>query len=185
MMTILWETRSYIYKVWSLDKHSSSSSGRSRQGEEKTARETGRAPQRIPNTQLLTQRYLVGNSGMMSALSNREGQISICRKFAHIMSIDEEARIPADDLDGTDSIRDGTPGPDETRLDSRSPSVGPNGRAGGTPSKRGRKRKSGAESLNGTPHKKRTTGRGSTGTAKQNRRSSQHDNGDDDDDFTG
>jgi len=138
ILTLIWDTRTYLRKLWQLDKAPSGPRGRPSKDK---AKETVRAAVRIPNSTGLSERYLSKNAKVTTALTTIDASIKMCREFQTTISVDEEVKIAPDGEDGDVSLDisledNGYATPSEEGS-VRSASAG-----AGTPAKRGRKRKS-------------------------------------------
>lgn len=161
-LLLLWDTRTYLRRLYNLSKPNAAPKGRPPKDKEK-AKDLTRAPTRIPNSVQITERYLARNAEIAKALATTDTQRTICFQFQQLMSIDDEVKVAnADDADAEVdlSLVDegyGTPSEDSS---SRSGSKPP-----GTPDKRGRKRKStpGAGTAGSTPKKRRASSKGAAG----------------------
>lgn len=154
ILTLMWETRTYVSRLWSLSKYTSAQ----KRATSEKSRELARAPQRIPNSQPMTERYLARMSEIAQCFATPEALIQICTEFGEIMSVDEEARA-VDDGDG--DIETATPvnGDESAIVDARMPFKD----SLATPEKRGRKRKS--MTPGDTPRKKRNLSKSRTSAA--------------------
>ncbi|THW08545.1 hypothetical protein D6D24_09123 [Aureobasidium pullulans] len=141
ILLLLWELRTYLRRVWNVSRHQTLAKG-------KASKEGIRAPQRIPNSTNLTERYLQRNQEIMKALEAPEDQLRLCSSFSEVMAVDSELKVDREDEEGDMDTSmtlngDGYETPSE-RGESATPGSG---------QKRGRKRKS-IDSSQNTPRKK-------------------------------
>ncbi|GAM90164.1 hypothetical protein ANO11243_082040 [Dothideomycetidae sp. 11243] len=154
ILTLIWDLRTYLRRVYSLAKSGGlGTRGRPSKDATKT-KEVVRAPQRIPNAIATTEKFLKKTNEVMSALETEDGQRALCLQFQTLMAVDDEVKVKADEDGVEDTLLEAdamfafegagmTSGDDESGQS-----------VGGTPAKRGRKRKS-ATPVGGTPRKKR------------------------------
>lgn len=163
ILLLVWELRTYIRRIWNLSRPATTRGRAPAAGKDSAAR----APQRIPNSTNLTERFLSRTAEISTALKSPEKQHALCASFAELMAVDNEIKVAAGDEDDVggefdasmleqsngDIVEKGYETPSEGAGSVRSASVGPGGPGGSA--KKGRKRKSidGASGAN-TPRKK-------------------------------
>ncbi|KAK4544913.1 hypothetical protein LTR36_003818 [Oleoguttula mirabilis] len=142
--SLIWETRSFIRRLWNMQKHMNKPKN--------AAKESNKAPNRATTAPAMTESYLVEVAKLISANTTRDGQQDMCASFVELISVDSEVKVGSDvDEDAGEA---GYETPSEG-ASNKSTSVPPSG------GRRGKKRKSIAS--NGTPRKK---GRPSGGRRK-------------------
>ncbi|KAG8629325.1 hypothetical protein KVT40_003190 [Elsinoe batatas] len=157
ILLLLFELRTFLRRVYSLSKPPGGQRGRPPKdpNKAKDKEEKAKAPQRVPNATLMTERFLARTEEIVKAYETSEGQRRICLQFQEKISIDDEVKVKPEDADdagmGDDS---GFLGGIGNYGDRATPSLdGEESSAAGTPAKRGRKRKSATPA--GTPRKKK------------------------------
>ncbi|KAK3697557.1 Sister chromatid cohesion protein 2 [Vermiconidia calcicola] len=159
ILTLLWETRTFLVRLWNMQKHMKAT---------KKEKDTNKAPTRATNAPTFTEAYLKNIGDVSSALVDWDSQRSMCSAFAELISVDSEVKVGSEE-DADAELANGYDTPSES-TSRKSPSLPPSG--GG----RGRKRKSiGASN---TPRKRGRPSMGkkkSTATGKH----AEDDNGDD------
>ena len=138
ILTLIWDTRTYLRKLWQLDKANVGLRGRP--SKDKT-KEAVRAAIRIPNSTGLSERYLAKNSKVATALSSVDASIKLCKEFQTTISVDEEVKV-APDGDDADTSLDLSLEDNGYATPSEDGSVRSASAGAGTPGKRSRKRKS-------------------------------------------
>lgn len=139
IVSMIWETRSFLRKVWTMQKHMDK-----KKGKEKDAQ---KAPSRATNAPSLIDAYLKRIREIMGSAASEQDQRAMCAAFAELMAVDKDVKVNSDDEENIDmDVLPGYDTPSESS-DRKSPSVGASG--GG----RGRKRKA-SVSVGGTPRKK-------------------------------
>ncbi|KAK5117342.1 hypothetical protein LTR62_005959 [Meristemomyces frigidus] len=133
--SVIWETRSFIRRVWNLQKYLNKPKN--------AAKESNRTSSRATNAPALTETYLKRIADLMTTDGTIETYRAICAAFVNeLMSVDSEIKVNTEDEEqamhehGYDTPSEGT--------SRKSPSLPPSGG--------GRKRKS--LSAAGTPRKK-------------------------------
>ena len=156
-LSLVWETRTYLRRVWNLNKPPQAR-GRPAKDKEK-AKDATRAPARVPNTSGLIERYLARVAEISTALISIDSQQAMCLGFQKLMSIDDEIKVADADADGIEQdmmLEEGYATPSDD--------AGESTRSGShlhTPGKRGKKRKSaGPSTPGGTPKKRRAGSQG-------------------------
>ena len=132
ILLIIWETRTYLLRLWNLQKIVRNSKA--------AIKENSKAPSRANTTAFLTDAYLKAIPDLMAATATSEQQHALCERFVEVTSVDSEAKIPSEDED--EMAVTGGAG-DASDSDGATPPVGG----------KSRKRKSGGSSQN-TPRKK-------------------------------
>jgi cohesin loading factor subunit SCC2 len=142
ILTLIWETRSFLVRVWNMQKHMRS---------KKLEKDATKAPNRATNAPTLTDAYLKRTNEASAPLDGYDIQRAICSAFVDLISVDNEVKVASDEEAEAD-LANGydTPSEGSSR---KSPSVPGSGR--------GRKRKLG--SVSNTPRKR---GRPSLGKRK-------------------
>jgi len=138
ILTLIWDTRTYLRKLWQLDK--ANVGPRGRPSKDKT-KEAVRAAVRIPNSTGLSERYLTKNSKVATALFSVDACIKLCKEFQTTISVDEEVKV-APDGDEADTSLDLSLEDNGYATPSEDGSVRSASAGAATPGKRGRKRKS-------------------------------------------
>ena len=136
ILTLIWETRSFLRRLWNMQKHMVK--------QKQAAKDVNRAPNRATNAPPLTEAYLRRITEILSVAESEEQQRAVCNAFVELISIDNEVKVGSDE-DAAGELVDGYDTPSEGGS-GKSPSLPPSG--GG----RGRKRKS--LSVSNTPRKK-------------------------------
>ncbi|KAF4551504.1 putative sister chromatid cohesion protein [Elsinoe fawcettii] len=155
-LLLLFELRTFLRRVYSLARPQGAQRGRPSKdpNKAKDKDEKAKAPQRVPNATLMTERFLARTEEIVGAFETEEGQRRICLQFQEKISVDDEVKVKPEDGDET-LLEDesGFLGGIVTYGD-RTPSLdGDESSAAGTPAKRGKKRKSATPA--GTPRKKK------------------------------
>ena len=170
ILLLLWDLRTYLRRLWNLSRPTAVRGRPPAAGKDATAI---RAPQRIPNSTSLTEKFLSRNKEIFSSLQSESKQRALCIAFAELMTVDNEMKVGGDNDDDADTSMtlggangDGYETPSEAGS-GRSGSAGP-GSAG---PKRGLKRKSISGSHTNTPRKKGRPRRSATPQAKGSRKS--------------
>lgn len=157
ILLLIWELRTYLRRLWNLSKQAATRGRPAAAGKDNAIR----APQRIPNSTNLTEKFLARNAEIIAALETPEKQRGLCASFAELMAVDNELKVADEDeamldtsmtMTGVAANGDGYETPSESV---RSGSVGPG--PGSAGAKRGRKRKSLGDSRSNTatPRKKK------------------------------
>jgi cohesin loading factor subunit SCC2 len=163
ILTLIWETRSFLVRLWNMQKHMH----KSKQQKDK---DTNRAPNRSSNAPSLTEAYLKRVGEVCGPLDTEETCRVVCSAFAELISVDTEVKVGSEeDADDTEVIN-GYDTPSEGSK--KSPSLPPSGTG------RGRKRK--LSNADATPRKR---GRPSLGGKRKSAGSAKF--ADDDDDEGG
>ena len=144
ILTLIWETRSFLLRVWNMQKHL-----RPKQ----SAKDVSRAPYRATNAPSLTEAYLRRVNELLSPLTSEDDMRRMSSSFVELTLVDNEVKIGSDEDAEAEDVANGYDTPSERS--GRSPSLPPSG------SGRGRKRK--PSSANITPRKR---GRPSLGKRK-------------------
>ena len=158
ILTLIWETRSFLVRLWNMQKHMKS---------KKLEKDINRTASRATNAPSLTETYIKRVNDICSPLNNEDSQRATCSSFVELISVDSEVKIGSDEEAEADLVNGyDTPSEGTSR---KSPSAPPSG------SGRGRKRKSSMS--NGTPRKR---GRPSLGKRKSTTGSKYADDDDED-----
>ena len=142
-LTLVWETRSFLVRLWNMQKHLSRSKQQSKD------KDVARAPTRSSTAPSLTDAYLKVVAEVCKPLVNDDVSRAVCGTFVDLISVDNDVNVvtgeEGEDADvGYDTPSEGT---------RKSPSLPPGG------SGKGRKRK--GSNAGQTPRKKaRTSGGG-------------------------
>jgi len=148
--SLVWETRSFLRRLWNMQKYGGKSKG--------VAKESNKAPSRATNASALSEAYIKRVEEIMAADKSQETQQDICRSFVDLISVDREIKVASDD--------------DETALldhEAATPSESSGRKSPSAPLSGGdRVRKRKTNSISGTPRKKGrpSAGRGKSGSAK-------------------
>ena len=158
IISLIWETRSFLRRVWNTQNYVAKAKGK-----EKDANKT---PKRSSNAAALTEAFLKRVKEVLACSTAEQDQRNMCTAFVELISVDTEAKVAASDDENVDidglavgdaGFRDETPSENSSR---KSPSVGASGggrgrkrkssvSAAGTPRKRGRPRKSASFNVGG------------------------------------
>jgi len=141
---LIWETRSFLFRVWNLQKHFQKS--------KQLAKDSNRTASRTVNASSLTDSFAKRIEEISVPIVTAESARQMCYDFVELISVDHEVKVASDEEADVDINGYATP---SESTDRKSPSVPPSG------SGRGRKRKGSAAS---TPSRKR--GRPSLGKRK-------------------
>ena len=148
VLSLIWETRTFIRRLWVLQKQ--------REGKNKTTiKDLNKAPTKAQG--ISGERYWEKTSEIMTSLSSRAAMLRQCKEFAELLSIDHEVKVESDDEEADlvkAAARFDTPSDDGNSNGSAPPSSG-----------KGRKRK-GSVSLISTPTKAKKKGRPSLNKRK-------------------
>lgn len=161
ILCLIWETRSFLNRLWNLQKHAAKS--------KQPAKDSNRAPNRATHASSLTDVYVKRIEEIAARIHSEETARSMCSAFVELISIDHEVKVGSDEDAEADMNGYATPSESTER---KSPSLPPSG--GG----RGRKRKS--SMVNTTPRK-----RGRPSLGKRRSTSGKYTEDDDDDDDGG
>lgn len=150
ILSMLWETRTYLHRQWGLQKASAANAASKGKT---TAKDTKKAPTKASS--VTGSGYHDNILKLMDSLSSPDAMFSRCRSFVELLAVDNEIRLASDEEDNgeADALKKfagyETPGEDDEKM-SQGTSVAASG--GG----RGRKRK-GSMSMSGenTPKKRR------------------------------
>jgi len=137
VLTMLWETRTHLRKAWGLQSLKVNGKAKA------VSKDTSKAPNKATTYFSLVKDHLAQLAVLMTSLDNQELMIERCTKFAALLAVDTELKIPSDEESET---RLKTPEEeDDADIDG----------VGSVPGSatRGRKRKAG--SVGGTPRKAR------------------------------
>ena len=161
MMTMLWETRSYLKRQYGITQDV-----RQAMAQMKQSKEGGKPPSRIQG--VTGDRYFNSTATLVRSLESPDAMLTRCQEFSALMTIDDEVKVAAEDDDEARARFSAS-----ADLDEQAVKLG-----------RGKKRK-GSASLSGTPKKKK--GRPSLNTQKSRRgsMSSRSSRDDPDADFEG
>ena len=156
ILSILWQARTFIRRLYNMNNKENRREGRGRPSKDQN---------KIPpkNNTVTGDKFVDAIEKIVSALDTREQSLQQCKEFADLMAIDSELKV-ADEGDEEDGARFKSPSVDG---DGDSIAVDPN-----SASKLGKRKSS--VSLNGTPHKKKR-GRPSLNGARRNSRKSMDD----------
>ncbi|KAF2723797.1 hypothetical protein K431DRAFT_241987 [Polychaeton citri CBS 116435] len=123
VLTIVWETRSFVRKVWNLQKHAYKT--------KKVAKdqETSKAPTRASNAAALTEDYIRKVQKLVSPSPEADAQRAICAAFVDLISTDNEVKVGSGDEDDDLEAPDGQSVSNGDRS-TKSPSAGPFGGGG-------------------------------------------------------
>lgn len=135
ILTLIWETRSFILRLWNMQRHLKA---------KPPAKDVARAPNRSTHAPSLTEGYVNCVNAIFSQLSNHENWHAICSSFVELINVDNDVKVASDEDAEAEALANGYDTPSERS--GKSPSLPPSG--GG----RGRKRKS--TSANATPRKR-------------------------------
>ena len=148
VLSLIWDTRTFIRRLWGLQKQ--------REGKNKTTiKDLNRAPTKAQGVS--ADRYWEKTSEIMASLNSREAMLRQCRAFAELLSIDNEVKVASDDEEA--DLAKAAAGYETPSDDGNS-----NGSAPPSATK-GRKRK-GSVSLISTPNKPKKRGRPSLNKRK-------------------
>ncbi|KJX92115.1 sister chromatid cohesion protein mis4 [Zymoseptoria brevis] len=161
ILSVLWETRSFLRRVWLLQKFGNGKG-------KAAAKETNRAPNRATNAPALTDTYQGRIVDIMAPALTVEMKTLVCKEFVELMSVDSEVKV-ADEAAEEDGL-DG----ESWEGDARSEAGG--SEPGKSPSKRGTKRKS-MDGNGGGPPKKRGRPRKNSGAGRGRSLSDDEDGG--------
>ncbi|CAK4030403.1 sister chromatid cohesion mis4 [Lecanosticta acicola] len=113
ILSLMWETRSFLHRYWNLQKHAGKPKN--------TAKEAIKAPTKATNAPTLIESYQKRIGSIMNADTTEEGQRNTCISFVDLFSVDHEVKVPdgeEEDIameDGEDSRSEGSsaksPGP--------------------------------------------------------------------------
>ncbi|OJD34830.1 sister chromatid cohesion protein mis4 [Diplodia corticola] len=144
VLTMIWETRTYLRRLWGLQKQREGG----KTGNKPTIKDLNKAPSRQPF--IVPDKFWEKMLALMDCLSSTEAMVAQCKAFAELLSIDNELRVASEDDEEAELVAraagyDTPDDEDESRGGSQTPGgAGP----------RGRKRK-GSMGSSGTPKKKR------------------------------
>lgn len=141
ILSLTWETRSFLQKIWNLQKFA----GKAKHA----AKDTNRPPNRSTNAASLTDSYQKRIAHIMAECNTEAKQRTVCSAFVELISVDSEVKLAEEDDDNLDiNMEDSDDGRSEISS-TKSPSVGPRGKkrkpvesGTATPRKKGRPRKS-------------------------------------------
>ncbi|TPX26338.1 Sister chromatid cohesion protein 2 [Coccidioides immitis] len=98
-LSMLWETRTYLRRLYGVGFHSMPKESKA------SAKDLNKSLTKVQG--IGGDRLWDAISKTMASLENTEGMTRVCREFATLMSIDDELRVAADDdRDGNDSAAD-------------------------------------------------------------------------------
>lgn len=134
--SLVWETRSFIRRLWNLQKYYHKGKG--------SSKESNRSATRATNAPTLVDAYLKRVAEIMGADATLDSQRAVCASFVELISVDSEVKIASDEEENI-AMEDGYDTPSEA-TSRRSPSVANSGGKkrksingpGATPRKRGR-----------------------------------------------
>lgn len=140
ILSLMWETRSFLRRVWNLQKFV----GKTKHA----AKDTNRAPSRATNATALTDSYQNRINEIMVE-SNSEGeQRAVCSAFVELISVDSEVKVADEDDDNIDLDMEDVDDERSEISSTKSPSTVPRGKkrkseiGTASPRKKGRPRKS-------------------------------------------
>ncbi|KAK4494070.1 hypothetical protein PRZ48_014333 [Zasmidium cellare] len=142
ILSLIWETRTYLRKLWMMQKYADKPKAVSKDG--------SKVPTRATNAPALTEAFQRTIKHLMASLDTENAKMAMCTSFVDMYTVDADVKVGSGDEDNMELDDD-----DDARSvssTSKSPSVGatPRGKkrksvdggAGGGPKKRGRPRKS-------------------------------------------
>ncbi|KAI1976439.1 Sister chromatid cohesion protein 2 [Ophidiomyces ophidiicola] len=88
-LSLLWETRSYLRRLYGISFHSLPKESKA------GAKELNKSVSKVQGVS--SERLWDAMAKTMACLENAEGMITICREFATLMAIDDELKVTADD----------------------------------------------------------------------------------------
>ncbi|EOD51298.1 putative sister chromatid cohesion protein mis4 protein [Neofusicoccum parvum UCRNP2] len=148
ILTMVWETRTYLRRLWGLQKQRDGGKSNNKP----TIKDLNKAPSRQPF--VVPDKYWEKMLTLTDSLHSTDSMVAQCKAFAELLSIDNELKIASEDDEEAEMMAKAagyeTPDDDE---ESRGGSQTP----GGT-GQRGRKRK-GSMGASGTPKKRKGAGR--------------------------
>lgn len=98
-LTMLWETRTYLRRVYGVSFNSLPKESKA------SAKDLNKTLTKAPG--ITGDRIWDATTKIMTYLENYDGMLSVCREFMTLMSIDDELKVAADDdRDGHDSAAD-------------------------------------------------------------------------------
>ncbi|KAF2164827.1 hypothetical protein M409DRAFT_67560 [Zasmidium cellare ATCC 36951] len=136
ILSLIWETRTYLRKLWMMQKYA---------GKPKNlAKDGSKAPTRATNAPALTESFQRNIKNIMASLDTETAKKAMCTSFVETYTVDSEVKVGSGDednmeIDDEDDAR-------SVSSTSKSPSVA------ATP--RGKKRKSIDSGMNGGPKKR-------------------------------
>jgi cohesin loading factor subunit SCC2 len=144
ILSLLWETRSFLRRVWLLQKFATGKSKLS-------AKETNRAPNRATNAPALTDAFQSRVLEIMSPSPTMEAKKAVCSAFVELMSVDSEVKVADEGAEDDGVDGESWEGDARSEAGGSEPSKSPNkrgtkrksvdGNGSGPPKKRGRPRK--------------------------------------------
>lgn len=137
ILTLIWETRSFLVKIWNMQKHMA----RSKQQKDK---DTAKAPNRATNAPAITDVYLKRIAEISWPPDDDYMCQTVCKAFVELISVDNEVTVGTDEDTEEADLMNGYDTPSEGSK--KSPSLPPSG------SGKGRKRK--LSNAGATPRKK-------------------------------
>jgi len=164
-LTMLWETRTHLRKAWGLQSLKVNGKAKA------VSKDTSKAPNKATAYSSLVKEHLAQLAILMTSLDTHELMLERCTKFAEILAVDNELKIPSDEES-------------ETRLKTPEDEDDADMDGGGSvpgSATRGKKRKAG--SAGGTPRKPRLGKRPSM--SRKNSRARSRSRGLEDDDENG
>ncbi|KAF2143638.1 uncharacterized protein K452DRAFT_307032 [Aplosporella prunicola CBS 121167] len=177
VMSMLWETRTHLRRLWGLQKQNQSGNP-NKISSKTTIKDLNKAPTRIPF--ITHDKYWDKMQNLMGSISGNSGDepsleamAQQCKTFAELLAIDNELKVTDQDDEEAELVARAEKGYETPSEDDGSAS-GSQPPSGG----RGRKRK-GSVSMNGTPKKKkgpsRPSGSGGKKSTKRSMSSTSHD----------
>ncbi|KAF1985041.1 hypothetical protein K402DRAFT_447286 [Aulographum hederae CBS 113979] len=147
ILSMIWETRTYLRRLWGLQKQKDGKS-------KPTIKDLNKAPTKLA---FVTGDKIIDKiAEMMTALDSPEAMMAMCKSFAELLTVDNEVKVAEGDDDDAElaAKAEGYETPSEGEDDANSVGNGP--ASGGS---KGKKRKGGALS-SGTPKKTKKNGAG-------------------------
>ncbi|KAK6431376.1 Sister chromatid cohesion protein 2 [Oleoguttula sp. CCFEE 5521] len=136
VLLVVQETRSYLQRVWNLQRMAKKAKG--------ATKENSKAPARSSNALAMSESYLSRIEQIVAMPTTSDAQRAVCKQFVDVMTTDHDVKVPEED-ELVGEFDDATTNSETASR--RSPSVTP------TANSRGKKRKS-TGSAGTTPRKK-------------------------------
>ncbi|KAL1955286.1 hypothetical protein VTO42DRAFT_8818 [Malbranchea cinnamomea] len=89
VILMMWETRSYLRRLYNLNAHSRQKEGKA------TQKDMSKAPAKVQG--ISGERYWEAIVRTMNSLENTESMATICKQLATLLSIDEELKVATDE----------------------------------------------------------------------------------------
>ena len=89
VLLMLWETRTYLRRLYNLNSHAKQKEGKA------NPKEMNRTPTKLPGVN--PDRYWEAIGKAMGSMNSTEDMLAMCKQFATLLTIDDELKVASDD----------------------------------------------------------------------------------------